>query len=47
MDITDIPDDAYAGEDSPPDLDELESPDSLLTLERFGLLAPSMLDNDL
>lgn len=30
MDITDIPDDAYAGDESPPDLDELESPDSLL-----------------
>jgi predicted ArsR family transcriptional regulator len=31
MDITDIPDDAYEGDDSPPDLDELESPASLLT----------------
>jgi hypothetical protein len=31
MEITDIPDDAYADADSPPDLDELESPDSLLT----------------
>lgn len=31
MDITDIPDDAYAGDESPPDLDELESPESLLT----------------
>ncbi len=30
MNLTDIPDDAYDGEDSPPDLDELESPDSLL-----------------
>ena len=30
MDITDIPDDAYAGEESPPDIDELESPESLL-----------------
>jgi predicted ArsR family transcriptional regulator len=30
MDTTDIPDDAYAGEGSPPDLDELESPGSLL-----------------
>ncbi|MFC6722351.1 MULTISPECIES: DUF7342 family protein [Halobacteriales] len=31
MDLTDIPDDAYAGDESPPDLNELESPDSLLT----------------
>lgn len=31
MDITDIPDDAYVGEESPPpDLDELESPAQLL-----------------
>ncbi|WP_136602958.1 DUF7342 family protein [Salinigranum halophilum] len=30
MDITDIPDDAYAGDESPPDLDDLESPASLL-----------------
>ena len=30
MDLTDIPDDAYNGDESPPDLDELESPDSLL-----------------
>jgi predicted ArsR family transcriptional regulator len=30
MDLTDIPDDAHAGEESPPDLDALESPDSLL-----------------
>lgn len=30
MDITDIPDDAFAGGESPPDIDELESPDSLL-----------------
>ncbi|WP_302081118.1 DUF7342 family protein [Salinibaculum rarum] len=30
MDITDIPDDAYAGDESPPDLDKLESPESLL-----------------
>ena len=29
MDFTDIPDGAYDGEQSPPDLDELESPDSL------------------
>jgi len=31
MDITDIPDDAYAGDESPPDLSDLESPESLLT----------------
>jgi hypothetical protein len=31
MDITDIPDDAYTGDESPPDSDELESPESLLT----------------
>jgi hypothetical protein len=30
MDLTDVPDDAYDGDESPPDLDELESPDSLL-----------------
>jgi hypothetical protein len=30
MDITDIPDDAYTGIESSPNLDELESPDSLL-----------------
>jgi hypothetical protein len=30
MDITDIPDDAYTGDESPPDFDGLESPDSLL-----------------
>jgi hypothetical protein len=30
MDITDIPDDAYAGDESPPDFDDLESPESLL-----------------
>ena len=30
MDLTDIPDDAYDGEGSPPDLDGLESPESLL-----------------
>ncbi len=30
MDLTDIPDGAYDGEESPPDLDALESPDSLL-----------------
>ena len=30
MDFTDIPDDAYDGDGSPPDLDDLESPESLL-----------------
>lgn len=30
MEFTDIPDDAYDGAESPPDLDDLESPDSLL-----------------
>ena len=30
MELTDIPDDAYAGDESPPDLNELESADSLL-----------------
>ena len=30
MDLTDIPGEAYDGEESPPDLDALESPDSLL-----------------
>ncbi|GGL64232.1 DUF7342 family protein [Halocalculus aciditolerans] len=30
MDITDIPDDAYAGDEAPPDIEELESPESLL-----------------
>jgi len=31
MDLTDIPDRAYDGDESPPNLDELESPESLLT----------------
>ncbi|RQG94669.1 DUF7342 family protein [Natrarchaeobius chitinivorans] len=31
MDLTDVPDDAYDGGESPPDLDGLESPESLLT----------------
>jgi predicted ArsR family transcriptional regulator len=31
MDLTDIPTDAYDGEESPPDLDALESPDALLS----------------
>jgi len=30
MDITDIPDNPYAGDESPPDIDELEPPESLL-----------------
>ncbi len=30
MDLTDIPDDAYDGDESPPDLDALESSESLL-----------------
>ena len=30
MDLTDIPGDAFDGEESPPDFDALESPDSLL-----------------
>ena len=30
MDLTDIPDDAYADDESRPDFDELESPDSLI-----------------
>lgn len=30
MNLTDIPEDAYDGEETPPNLDELESPDSLL-----------------
>jgi predicted ArsR family transcriptional regulator len=31
MDLTDIPEDAYDGEESPPDLDGLEPPDSLFS----------------
>ena len=31
MDLTDIPVDAYDGEESPPDLEDLESPEELLT----------------
>jgi predicted ArsR family transcriptional regulator len=41
MDLTDIPDDAYAGEESPPDLDALESPDSLL---KGGSIRERLLD---
>ena len=31
MDLTDIPDDAYTGDEQAPDLDELETPDSFFT----------------
>ncbi len=41
MDLTDIPDDAYAGEESPPDLDALESPDSLF---KGGSIRERLLD---
>jgi predicted ArsR family transcriptional regulator len=41
MDITDIPDDAHAGDESPPDLDELESPDSLF---KSGPIRERLLD---
>lgn len=41
MDLTDIPDDAYDGDESPPDLDELESPDSLL---KSGPIRERLLD---
>jgi predicted ArsR family transcriptional regulator len=41
MDLTDIPDDAYDGEESPPDLDALESPDSLL---KGGSIRERLLD---
>ncbi|MCQ4334374.1 hypothetical protein KM295_12995 [Natronomonas sp. F2-12] len=41
MDLTDIPDDAYDGEESPPDLDALESPDSLL---KDGSIRERLLD---
>ena len=41
MDLTDIPDDAYAGEESPPDLDALESPESLL---KGGSIREPLLD---
>lgn len=41
MDFTDIPDDAYADGELPPDLDELESPDSLL---RGGSIRERLLD---
>jgi sugar-specific transcriptional regulator TrmB len=41
MDLTDIPDDAYDGTESPPNLDDLESPDSLL---RGGPIRERLLD---
>jgi predicted ArsR family transcriptional regulator len=41
MDLTDIPDDAYAGEESPPDLDAFESSDSLL---KGGSIRERLLD---
>jgi hypothetical protein len=41
MDLTDIPDDAYDGEESPPNLDDLESLDTLL---RDGPIRERLLD---
>lgn len=41
MDLTDIPDDAYDGEEPPPDLDAFESPDSLL---KGGAIRERLLD---
>lgn len=41
MDITDSPDDAYTDDESPPDLDELESPDVLL---KGGSIRERLLD---
>jgi predicted ArsR family transcriptional regulator len=41
MDITDIPNDAYGGDESPPDIEELESPESLL---KGGLIRERLLD---
>ncbi len=41
MNLTNIPDDAYDGTESPPDLDDLESPDSLL---RSGPIRERLLD---
>lgn len=41
MDLTDIPTEAYDGDESPPDLDELESPKSLL---RGGPIRERLLD---
>jgi len=42
MDLTDIPDEAYAGDESPPDLDELDTPDSLL---KNGPIRERLLDS--
>lgn len=41
MDLTDIPDEAYAGDESPPDIEELEAPDSLL---KGGAIRERLLD---
>jgi len=41
MDLTDIPGDAYDGEEPPPELDALESPDSLL---KDGSIRKRLLD---
>jgi len=41
MDLTDIPDDAYDGEESPPNLDGLESPQTLL---KGGSIRERLLD---
>ena len=41
MNLTDIPNDAYDGEETPPNLDELESPDSLL---KSGPIRERLLD---
>lgn len=41
MDLTDIPDDAYDGEESPPNLDDLDSLDTLL---RDGPIRERLLD---
>jgi len=41
MDLTDTPDDAHDGDESPPDLDALESPESLL---RGGPIRERLLD---
>lgn len=41
MDFTDIPDEAYADEESPPNLDEINSPDSLL---KSGPIRERLLD---
>lgn len=41
MDLTDIPNDAYTGDESPPEFDDLESPDSLL---KAGSIRERLLD---